>query len=282
MRAAFSLGATALTLILLAGCVPSEPDLMQEGKNGLESYPEYQRRIAAEQRAAEQSAPAGVANYTSPYPAQAGAPMDTTDVANPVETGPGAGAPTAAELAQAGVSGAAGLAGTAVPVPAATYPAAETAPVATYAPGTGPAIGTLPAAGAQPAANHAGISDENDFSAVSSRESIESDKQRIEQNKANYQVVQPTALPQRSGEGEGSEIIQYAIAAPNRLGEAIYDRSGSPEKQARACAKYATAEDAQAAFLKAGGPKRDPKGLDTDGDGFACAWDPTPFQKARD
>jgi hypothetical protein len=203
------------------------------------------------------------------------------------------GAPTAAELAQAGVSGAAGLAGsTPMPDPAASYPSTLPTPAAIYAPGTGPAIGSLPtpteatAPVAVPAAgaveNHAGISDENDFSAVSSRESIESDKQRIERNKANYQVVQPTALPQRTGDTGVSEIVQYAIAAQNRLGEPVYERSGSPEKQARNCAKYATAEDAQAAFLKAGGPKRDPKGLDSDGDGFACAWDPTPFQKARD
>ncbi len=282
MRAAFSLGASALTLILLAGCVPSEPEMMQETRTGLESYPEYQRRVAAEQRAAAQSAPSGVANYTSPYPDATGAPMATTDIANPIETGTPTGAPTAAELAQAGVSGAAGLAGASAPQPAAAYPSTLPAPAATYAPGTGPAIGTLPAAGAEPAANHAGISDENDFSAVSSRESIESDKQRIERNKANYQVVQPTALPQRTGDTGVSEIVQYAIAAQNRLGEPVYERSGSPEKQARNCAKYATAEDAQAAFLKAGGPKRDPKGLDSDGDGFACAWDPTPFQKARD
>ncbi len=278
MRRAFFLGASALTLILLAGCVPSEPELMQEGSNGLESYPEYQRRIAAEQRVAQQSAPAGVANYTSPYP-QAGAPMATTGIANPIETGTPTGAPTAAELAQAGVTGAASLPGSAAP--AATYPAPAPAPAATYAPGTGPAIGTLPPASDTTVPNHTGISDENDFSAVAARESIESDKQRIERNKANYQVVQPTALPQRT-EGSGvTEIVQYAISAPNRLGEAIYDRSGNPEKQARNCARYATSEEAQAAFLKAGGPKRDPKGLDYDGDGFACSWDPTPFQKVR-
>lgn len=281
MRAAFFLGASALTLSLLAGCVPSEPEMMQETANGLESYPEYQRRIAAEQRAAAQSAPAGVANYTSPYPS-AGAPMATAGIANPVETGVPTGAPTAAELAQAGVSGAAGLAGTAAPTPAATYPSATPAPAVTYAPGTGPAIGTLPTAGAAPVVNHAGISDENDFSAVSARESIESDKERIEHNKANYQVVQPTALPERTAESGATELVQYAISARNRLGEPVYQRSGSPEKQAKACARFATAEDAQKAFLKAGGPDRDSKGLDSDGDGFACTWDPTPFQKARD
>ena len=37
---------------------------------------------------------------------------------------------------------------------------------------------------------------------------------------------------------------------------------------------------AQQAFLEAGGPERDRKGLDPDGDGYACAWDPTPFRAA--
>jgi hypothetical protein len=37
---------------------------------------------------------------------------------------------------------------------------------------------------------------------------------------------------------------------------------------------------AQIAFLERGGPKRDTLGLDPDGDGFACYWDPAPFRKA--
>ena len=37
---------------------------------------------------------------------------------------------------------------------------------------------------------------------------------------------------------------------------------------------------AQIEFLERGGPARDRLGLDPDGDGYACAWDPTPFRKA--
>jgi hypothetical protein len=33
--------------------------------------------------------------------------------------------------------------------------------------------------------------------------------------------------------------------------------------------------------LSNGGPERDRLGLDPDGDGFACYWDPTPFRLAR-
>ena len=49
----------------------------------------------------------------------------------------------------------------------------------------------------------------------------------------------------------------------------------------KACARYPSPEAAQQAFLSSGGPKRDPKNLDPDGDGFACYWDPTPFQQAK-
>ena len=45
--------------------------------------------------------------------------------------------------------------------------------------------------------------------------------------------------------------------------------------QAFDAGQYAVAAEA---FLKAGGPQRDSKKLDPDGDGFACGFDPTPFQ----
>ena len=125
-----------------------------------------------------------------------------------------------------------------------------------------------------------GISDEQDFGAVSSRETIESDAQRIARNKAQYQVVEPTALPERAG-NEGPSIVEYAINTRNAVGEPMYRRSSlrltSPEA---ACKRYRSPDLAQEAFLKSGGPERDPKGLDPDGDGFACAWDPGPFRTA--
>ena len=77
-------------------------------------------------------------------------------------------------------------------------------------------------------------------------------------------------------------IINYALAAPNHLGESIYKRRVvSAETSRAACLRYPSDDAAQEAFLNAGGPERDPKKLDPDGDGFACTWDPTPFQKAR-
>jgi hypothetical protein len=130
------------------------------------------------------------------------------------------------------------------------------------------------------ARNNAGISDEQDFNAVSQRETIESDAERIARNKAQYQVIQPTALPERSGD-TGPSIVEYALNTRNAVGEQIYSRSAirltSPEA---ACARYRSPDLAQEAFLGSGGPQRDPKGLDPDGDGFACAWDPGPFRTA--
>jgi hypothetical protein len=124
------------------------------------------------------------------------------------------------------------------------------------------------------------ISDEQDFDAVAGRETIESDAQRIARNRAQYVVIQPTALPERTG-STGPNIVEYAITTTNSVGEPMYSRSSirltSPEA---ACRRFRSPDLAQEAFLKAGGPNRDPRGLDPDGDGFACAWDPRPFRAA--
>jgi len=124
------------------------------------------------------------------------------------------------------------------------------------------------------------VSDEQDFDAVSSRETIESDKARIDRNRAQYIVIQPGALPVRPGE-TGPNIVAYALATNNVPGVALYSRSrlrvGNPQA---ACAKYGSPDIAQEAFLQAGGPDRDRRGLDPDGDGFACSWDPRPFRTA--
>jgi len=129
--------------------------------------------------------------------------------------------------------------------------------------------------------NNPGISDEQDFSAVSARESIESDRQRIEANREAYQVIQPSALPTRT-KNSGPSIVEFALTTRNRVGEPLYSRSTilAQSRFNKNCAKYASSDQAQLAFLKAGGPQRDGLGLDPDGDGFACYWDPAPFRLA--
>ncbi|PCH65898.1 MAG: hypothetical protein COC12_13990 [Rhodobacteraceae bacterium] len=132
-----------------------------------------------------------------------------------------------------------------------------------------------------PPVDTASISDENDFAAVSSRQTIESDAARIAQNKAQYEVVTPTALPTRSGTSQPN-IVDFALSSDNPQGNRIYSRSGfnSAAKAARNCAKFASPDLAQSTFLSKGGPQKDRQGLDPDGDGYACTWDPAPFRQA--
>lgn len=125
-----------------------------------------------------------------------------------------------------------------------------------------------------------GISDEQDFSAVAARETIQSDADRIAQNRAQYQVVQPGALPQRPGD-TGPNIVEYALATTHVPGTQLHKRSKlSGNRSASACAKFGSTDQAQEAFLAKGGPQRDRLGVDPDGDGYACAWDPRPFRTA--
>ncbi|HSG35983.1 MAG TPA: hypothetical protein VLA27_00950 [Paracoccaceae bacterium] len=129
--------------------------------------------------------------------------------------------------------------------------------------------------------SNGGISDEQEFSAVAERETIESDAARLAANAAQYQVAEVTALPVRDGD-EGPNIVEYALNAPNKLGQPWYSRIQlfSQTRFETNCAKYNTPDDAQRDFLLNGGPERDPMGLDPDGDGFACGWDPEPFRLA--
>lgn len=129
--------------------------------------------------------------------------------------------------------------------------------------------------------NNTGISDEQDFAAVSERRTIENDAARIQQNQQSYEVVAPTVVPQRGQDGQPN-IVQYALNTSNPVGTQLYNRSGFnlQAKAQRNCAKYPSSDQAQLDFLSNGGPQRDRKGLDPDGDGFACSWDPGPFRSA--
>jgi len=126
------------------------------------------------------------------------------------------------------------------------------------------------------------LSDENDFGAVAQRDSIESDAERIAQNVAQYQVIAPTAVPSRAGVATQPNIVEYALQTSHPRGTRVWQRIGlnMAARAERACAKYPSPDQAQIDFLASGGPQRDRRGLDPDGDGFACAWDPAPFRAA--
>lgn len=168
---------------------------------------------------------------------------------------------------------------------AAGLPAATTTATASTVPVTAATSATASstASTAAVSVNNPGISDEQDFQAVSSRETIESDRERIEQNAAAYTVIQPTAVPDRPNGSSDPNIAAFALSTTNVVGQKLYSRStlNAQSKYQRACASYASSDLAQIEFLKNGGPQKDRKGVDPDGDGFACAWDPTPFRLAE-
>lgn len=95
-----------------------------------------------------------------------------------------------------------------------------------------------------------------------------------------FAAVAPSSLPATNTDGSAN-IVQFALSTTNAVGVPIYGRSGiklaNPDA---ACKKFASSDQAQEAFLSAGGPQEDRKGLDPDGDGFACGWNPAPFRAA--
>jgi hypothetical protein len=175
------------------------------------------------------------------------------------------------------------LTGRPAPVPAGPVIASETAGTISFPAATGPtATATTTATGATVDTNNPGISDEQNFDAVSARESIQSDAERIAANREAYVVIQPTSLPERPG-GGGPNIVSYALATNHPVGTQLYPRTGlnAENRFLRACGSYASSDLAQEDFLARGGPERDRLGVDPDGDGYACYWDPTPFRAAR-
>jgi hypothetical protein len=143
-------------------------------------------------------------------------------------------------------------------------------------------VATATTAAPVPARDNPGISDEQNFDAVSARETIQSDAERLAQLRAEYQVVQPEALPEREGD-TGPNIVAFALETTNAVGQPVYRRSGfrAEARFESACARYTSPDEAQRAFLERGGPEDDRLGVDPDGDGFACYWDPSPFRAAR-
>jgi hypothetical protein len=162
-------------------------------------------------------------------------------------------------------------------VAAAAIDAAEAsdAPVAQPAPVT-LASATPP----QPSVANPEISDEQDFDAVAGRETIESDAERRARMQAERVVIQPTAIPSRPS-GLGPNIIDYALSTSHGIGERIYPRRPiSQNRHQRNCIAFRAPDLAQEWFLQNGGPTRDRQGLDPDGDGYACGWDPTVYRAA--
>jgi len=101
-------------------------------------------------------------------------------------------------------------------------------------------------------------------------------EQDLAEARSQLVVVQPGSVPGRPG---GANVALYAVQSTNAVGERVYDRSVAARMtSAGACGRYRDQDAAQRAFLDAGGPQQDRMGLDPDGDGFACRWDPAPYR----
>jgi hypothetical protein len=120
------------------------------------------------------------------------------------------------------------------------------------------------------------ISDSQDFKAVKSRETIESDAAKLEALKSNYEIVEPGATPTR---GSGVNLAKYALSQTNPVGNKQHKRFALSDRRAKKnCAVYTSSDEAQTDFLNLGGPQKDKRGLDPDGDGYACGWSPAVYR----
>ena len=254
MRAVFSI----LAIGVLAACAPEIPD----SGLGFDNSPDARR---ARELALSGGAGAGVP--TTP-------PVVISDERPAYAAQPPLAAPTAVQTA--GVETPDKAADIAAETAAALAATSPNPPAAASSP-----VPVAPATAAPPAQNDPGLSQENDFAAVSEERSIQGDAARIARNRQAFEEVQPTAVPARDGSA-GPNIVTYALQTSHARGTRMYNRSAlqTPSRAQRACAKYPSPDQAQIDFLARGGPERDRLGLDPDGDGYACAWNPAPFRRA--
>ena len=104
-------------------------------------------------------------------------------------------------------------------------------------------------------------------------------QQQLDSARSQLVVVQPGNLPNRV---DGVNVALYAQQSTNALGQRAFDRTvGARVAGVGACGRYRDPDAAQRAFLGAGGPQSDRLGLDPDGDGFACSFDPAPYRALR-
>lgn len=102
-------------------------------------------------------------------------------------------------------------------------------------------------------------------------------EQELQAARQQLVVVNPSGVP---SEAAGPNIVLFAQQSANAVGERVYPRNRGI-RLTSACSRYRSDDDAQRAFLAAGGPTSDGMGLDPDGDGFACDWNPAPFRDLR-
>ena len=137
--------------------------------------------------------------------------------------------------------------------------------------------GSVPTEGDGAAADQSNITD-NSFTTVTQRETIESDAQRLANLSQKRVQLEAEPLPSAT---TSANLAAFARSTQHRIGQRVYPRGASSRntsKAARTCRSYGNPDEAQRAFLAAGGPDKDKLNLDPDGDGFVCGWSPEPYR----
>ena len=118
---------------------------------------------------------------------------------------------------------------------------------------------------------------DNSFQRVVAEETIETDRQKLEELSKQRVELEAEPLPERSAD---VNLAAFARSTDHKIGERIYRRSGtrSTARASASCRKYRNPDEAQRAFIARGGPESDPMRIDPDGDGFVCGWSPIPFR----
>lgn len=73
-------------------------------------------------------------------------------------------------------------------------------------------------------------------------------------------------------------VAAFAIRTTHAPGQRQWRRNPLRRSNTADCATFESRDLAQDAFLREGGPERDRLGLDPDGDGFVCGFDPSGFR----
>lgn len=98
---------------------------------------------------------------------------------------------------------------------------------------------------------------------------------------APQRTAAPAAVVVRQGPYPGSTpvLARYAAQVDHAPGTRVWPRrNANPVKALEICTTYATADAAQIGYLSRGGPQADPLGMDPDGDGYVCGWDPATWR----
>lgn len=237
-----------MALPLLVACAPPLPDSGARGA-GFDTPAQVAQRREAQLTGTSPLQPSATIQPPSPGTVLAGGPQPQQPL------GPRSEAQELADQTRAALGRPVDVATTAAPAP---LPGA-----------TGPA-------GAALDRDNPSISSEQDFAAVSAERGIAADAERLRAARQQYQLVTPTEL--QRPESTGPNIFAYALGPAKPVGTQGAFRRGlgaSESRSAAKCQSYRSDDIAQEDFLAAGGPERDRLGLDPDGDGNACAWDPS-------